>query len=128
MSTPNVVLNCLKPKKKLLWGIRNIFQRKTERGGFFHIKWLTTILKIIYLKKKTTKENFGQSNAAIWRLGCPYVYHWFNSCAITLLTKRALKSVELNKLYLLFFGLIFNILLTIVLNLKIVSPINDLAN
>ena len=46
----------------------------------------------------------------------------------TLLTKRALKSVELNKLYLLFFGLIFNILLTIVLNLKIVSPINDLAN
>ena len=52
MSTPNVVLNCLKPKKKLLWGIRNIFQRKTERGGFFHIKWLTTILKIIYLKKK----------------------------------------------------------------------------
>ena len=128
MSTPNVVLNCLKPKKKLLWGTRNIFQRKTERGGFFSYKMINNDIENYLFKKKTTKENFSQSNAAIWRLWCPYVYHWFNSCAITLLTKRALKSVELNKLYLLFFGLIFNILLTIVLNLKIVSPINDLAN
>ena len=56
MSTYNVVLNCLKPEKKLLLGIRNIFWRKTKRGGFFHIKWLTRVLKIIYWKKNTQRE------------------------------------------------------------------------
>ena len=123
----NVVLNCLKLEKKLLWGMRNIFWRKTERSIFFHIKWFTKVLKIIYWKKKTPKAYLSQSNAAILKLWCPYVYQWFISCAITLLTKRALKSVELNELYPLFFILTCNILLTFVLNLKTVPAINDVV-
>ena len=110
MLTYNVVLNCLKPEKKLLWGIRNIFWRKTKRSGFFSHKMINKGIENYLLKKKTPKENLSQSNAAILKLWRPYVYHWFINCAITLLTKRALKSVELIELYLLFFTLTYQTL------------------
>ena len=127
MSTYNVVLNCQKPEKKLpeVYGIS--FDEKQNEVVFFSHKMINKGIENYSLKKKTPKENLSQSNAAILKLWCPYVYQWFISCAITLLTKRALKSVELNELYPLFFRLTCNILLTFVLNLKKVPAINDVV-
>ena len=55
-------------------------------------------------KKKTPKENLSQSNVAILKLWCPYIYQWFISCAITLLTKKELLN-QLNWLSYICFSL-----------------------
>ena len=122
----NVVLNCLKLEKKLLWGIRNIFWRKRERSIFFHIKWFTKVLKVIYWKKNTQRvpQPIKCSHFKVMMPLCLSVI--YQLCYYTV-TKRALKSVELNELYPLFFRLTCNILLTFVLNLKTVPAINDVV-
>ena len=68
MSTYNVVLNCLKPEKKLpeVYGIS--FDEKQNEVVFFSHKMINKVIENYSLKKKTPKENLSQSNAAILKL------------------------------------------------------------
>ena len=68
MSTYNVVLNCLKPEKKLpeVYGIS--FDEKQNEVVFFSHKMINKGIENYLLKKKTLKENLSQSNAAILKL------------------------------------------------------------
>ena len=47
--------NCLKPKKTLIRGKRNIFRLKKERDGFFY-KMIKKYIKNYLLKKKHPKR------------------------------------------------------------------------